>query len=153
MKQNMLVFGLTLASLFLVSSNGLISADSKSSQGAAKQAAPSNVTYDIDGKRLRANEKHVAERTLQNGRIIAYRNNKREIAALIKALKQDGITDEKVLNPKSWAGNKCLISNNACLTAANCTLLNKVCKWVAQRTERAASANPAYATLRYCECP
>jgi len=165
MRRNILLAGLTLASLLValpgISSDGRIKTSSQNDQADAAQTESSKQgneekkpVYDMDGKRLRADEKHVAELTLKNGRIIAYGNNKREIGALIKALKEDGVTDEKVLNPESWVGNKCLIWSGVCHTAANCTSLNKVCKWVGWRTERAASANRAYTLLlSYCECP
>ena len=60
------------------------------------------LVFDIDGKRFRADEPYLAERTLQNGRTIGYRKNKREIEALVKALKSDGVTDEKLLDPTTW---------------------------------------------------
>jgi hypothetical protein len=111
MKQNILVIGLTLVSLVSlsgVSSDGRIRADSKSAQNDAKKTEPSmqgdeKKVYDIYGERLRANEKYIAQQTLTDGRIIAYRKNKREIAALVKALKEAGVTDKKLLDPKAWS--------------------------------------------------
>src|SRR6478672_199525 len=51
------------------------------------------ILVDIDGKRLREGEEYLADRTLSNGQTIAYRKNKREVEALVKALEEDGITD------------------------------------------------------------
>lgn len=100
--------------------------------------------YDINGKRLRAHEKYIAERTLEDGRILGYRQNKREITALVKALKEDGVTDERILNPKFWMTLKCLMYDYSCHTLIGC---NGTCK------EVTAPADRANVKLLYCYCP
>lgn len=62
---------------------------------------------DIDGKRISDGEKYVAQRTLKNGKVIAYRQNKREAGALVKALKEDGVTDKKLLDTNYWLQLSC----------------------------------------------
>ena len=106
MKHFILVLGLTLASLLValssISSDGRIRVNNNGNQNDDRKTEPPKRVYDIYGKRIRPNEKYIAELTLKNGRIIAYRRNKREIAALVKALKADGVTDEKLLDPQAW---------------------------------------------------
>jgi hypothetical protein len=70
----------------------------KQVQNEAKLSAP----VDMDGKPISSRDTCVASRTLSDGRVVAYRKNKREIKALVKALKEDGQTDEKLLNPQIW---------------------------------------------------
>lgn len=65
------------------------------------------VPVDIDGKRLPEGEKYVAQRTLKDGKIIAYRQNKREVEALVKGLKEDGVTDKKLLAADHWLAFTC----------------------------------------------
>jgi hypothetical protein len=111
MKQRILLVTSTLAlllvALYGISGDAPIRADNKGNQNDAKKTEPPKVVYDIAGKRLRADEKYIAERTFTNGRIIAYRKNKREVAALVKALKEDGVTDKKLLDPQTWLMNIC----------------------------------------------
>lgn len=109
-----LMLGCLLLALSVINSSGGIRANTQSDQNDNRKAEPSEqakreekTAFDIDGKRLRADEKYVAERELANGRIIAYRKNRREVAALVKALKEDGVTDEKLLDPKTWMMNRC----------------------------------------------
>ncbi len=142
MKRSIFALGLVLA-LSLI---GLFSirTHSQSNQNNVKKTEPSKRVYDIYGKRVRANEKYVADRTLKNGRIVAYRQNKREIAALVKALKEDGMTDEQVLNPKFWTTLKCLKYNYSCLTLSGC---GSICK------EESKILDRQNVTLLYCYCP
>ena len=155
MKRNIVVLGLTLTSLLIVlsgiSSDGRIKTGDKSNQNNAKQTETSTQgdeekmpLYDIYGKRLRANEKYVAALALPNGRTIAYRKNNREIAALVKALKGDGVTDEKLLDPKSWSTGYCWKVNGSCLTGG-CTTVCKAQKYIIERTP---GSRPS--TLFYC---
>lgn len=97
----------------------------------------------MNGKRLRAGETYVAQRTLANGRIIAYRKNKREIAALVKALKADGITDKELLDPKAWLATLCYLTKpKGCGSGTGC-VTNYSCKYspVDDSTKRQAGAN------------
>ena len=128
--------GLTLASLILalsgISSDGRIATEKKSDQNNASKTESSkqvdgkeHPVYDIDGKRLRADEEYLAAITLDSGRIVAYRKNKREIAALVKALKESGVTDKKRLDPNAWMMNICgatVVSgcNGGCGIAHHC---------------------------------
>lgn len=140
MKRNLFLLGLTL---LLVGLSG-IAARGQSNQNDAEQNKTSKSVYDIYGKRLRVTEKRIAERTLKNGRIIAYRQNRREIAALVKALKEDGMTEgEPVLSPKFWMMIKCLKVNNSCLTGG----CSQTCKQVSKILDRQNT------TLLYCYCP
>lgn len=112
MKRTLLSLTLTLGALLLalsvINSSGSTRANIQSNQNDNQQAKQEEkAAFDLDGKRLRADEKYVAERELANGRIIAYRKNRREVAALVKALKEDGVTDAKLLDPKSWMMNLC----------------------------------------------
>ncbi len=65
------------------------------------------VPVDINGKRLPEGEKYIAHRTLKNGKVIAYRQNKREVEALVKGLKEDGVTEKKLLDPGHWMTFTC----------------------------------------------
>lgn len=65
------------------------------------------VPVDINGKRLLAGEKYIAQRTLKNGKVIAYRQNKREVEALVKSLKEDGVTEKKLLDTGHWLAFHC----------------------------------------------
>ena len=110
MKQITLVLGLTLVLLLLGLSgiSGATGDDRQSNQNDARTAKRSAVAYDIYGKRLRRGEEYIASRKLNNGRIIAYRKNKREVAALVRLLKEAGITDKKLLDPQTWLMSNCL---------------------------------------------
>jgi len=142
MKRNTFVLGLMLASLL----TGLSSHKTygQSNQNDTGQTKTSKRVYDIDGKRIRADEKYVAERMLKNGRIIGYRQNKREVTVLVKALKEDGITDERLLDPKFWMMLQCIKYDYSCYTLSNC---NGTCKAVTGPAER------ANVRLFYCYCP
>ncbi|HEX8709442.1 MAG TPA: hypothetical protein VF723_14450 [Pyrinomonadaceae bacterium] len=112
MKRGILFSALTFGALLLALpdiSGGRPNVNGQSTQSIPLQAESSRQlkeeekpVFDIKGKRIRADERHIAQRTLQNGRIIAYRKNKREIAALVKALREDGVTDKELLDPNTW---------------------------------------------------
>jgi hypothetical protein len=122
-------------------------AGSRSNQNDAKKAEPSKRVYDMYGKRLRADERYIAERTLKNGRIIAYRKNKREIASLVKALKEDGFTDEKLLDPQTWLMNMCE------KTANDHPPCQGGCGWAHTCTgTRDAVDRLSHFEVRYCYC-
>ena len=65
------------------------------------------IPVDIDGKRVPEGEKYIAHRTLKDGKIIAYRQNKREVEALVKGLKEDGVTEKKLLDTGHWLAFTC----------------------------------------------
>ena len=67
------------------------------------------IPVDIDGKRMPEGEKYVSQRTLKDGKVIAYRQNKREVAALVKGLKEDGVTDKKLLDTNYWLTGLCVL--------------------------------------------
>jgi hypothetical protein len=156
MKRNIVVLGLTLTLLLIglsgISSDGRIRTGDKSKQNNAKQTESSTQgneekmpLYDIYGKRLRANEKYIAAMAPPNGRTIAYRKNNREIAALVKALKRDGVTDEKLLDSRSWSTAYCWKINDSCFNAG-CTVC-KAQKYIIERTP-----GSRINTLFYCGC-
>jgi hypothetical protein len=117
----------------------------------AKKTGP-KVVYDIAGKRLNADEKYIAERTLKGGHIIAYRKNKEEIAALVKALKEDGVTDKKLLDPQAW---NMIIGYQSSSSGCNggCGFAHS-CKTSPGPTERGKPSNPNLhvSILQYCTC-
>lgn len=146
MKTKMFVLGLMLA-LSLVGLSGLRTYG-QSNQNDTKQTKTSKRVYDIDGKRLRPDEKYIAERTLKDGRIIAYRKNKREIAALVKALKEEGFTDKKLLDPQTWLGIICWQSvSSGCQGGCD---IGFTCKGTMDAVDR-LSAQPHW-QVRYCYC-
>ena len=68
-----------------------------------RDARPTPASYvDTNGKRVHLDERYLAQRTLSSGKTIIYRQNKRDIDALVKALRQDGVTDKRLLDPKAW---------------------------------------------------
>lgn len=71
------------------------------------QPLPTTIPVDIDGKRLTEGERYVSQRTLKDGKVIAYRQNKREVEALIKALQEDGVTEKKMLDTNYWLQLSC----------------------------------------------
>jgi hypothetical protein len=162
MKRSMLVVVLTLGSLLTTppgfNSGGGIRADSQSNQNNRQEAESSRQVkeeqkpvFDMNGKRLRADERYVAERTLRNGRIIAYRRNEREIAALVKALKKDGVTDKELLNPKTWMMIICdKSSSSGC--QGGCTP-TRSCQLGIYHTERTTKGRlPQAVSYGSCSC-
>jgi hypothetical protein len=153
MKRNVLILSAMLALLLVALSgmgSGRIRAGHRGDQNNATQSEPSKqtneekkVAYDIYGKRLRVDEKYIADRTLPNGRIIAYRKNKREIASLVRALKEDGVTNEKLLDTKTWSTISCFKNVNNFCANVSCTF---ICRLERHRTARANEI------LGYCEC-
>ncbi|HEV2806572.1 MAG TPA: hypothetical protein VGW57_16725 [Chthoniobacterales bacterium] len=116
-KRSILASGLVLGSLLLVlsgtDSDGGAETETThhkdvvKTQPANQSEGRNQAVYDIDGKRLRSGEKYAAAISFENGRVVAYRKNRREIAALVTALKQGGITDKKRLDPNAWLMNIC----------------------------------------------
>lgn len=141
MKLNSLVLCLTLTLLAVVTgtSGNVRITNNQNSARPAESAQQENkektIAYDIYGKQLRDDEKYIASRTLPNGRIIAYRKNQREIAALVKDLKEDGVTDEKLLDPKSWMTIVCWKSTGLGKCSGGCSLL-QYCKGSGSSIER-----------------
>lgn len=133
MKRSILVLALTLGSLSLALPDtykgGGSKADVQNNQNSSRQAESSTQgqeeeapVFDMNGKRMRVGETYIAQRTLQDGRVIAYRKNKREIAALVKALKEDGFTDKELLDQKKWMATICHLSKpKACVGGCSIT--------------------------------
>lgn len=135
--------------------------DSQDKSDADKQASTEQsqavdkpaILVDIDGKRLREGERYLAHRTLSNGQTIAYRNNKREVEALVKALEEDGITDRNLLDPEAWLSAPCQVSTppqcaGYCGTATACRLIKK-----GQEPQRLQQQKKIKLIgLRYCGC-
>lgn len=109
--------------------------NTKPAESSRQENKEKEIAYDIYDKQLRDDEKYIASRTLPNGRVIAYRKNKREIAALVKALKEDGVTDEKLLDPKSWMMIVCWKSTGLGRCSGGCSLLQH-CKGSGSSIER-----------------
>lgn len=160
MKRSLLALALALGSLLLTPpalDAGRTRADGQGRQGEARQAESTGQArqaqkpvYDINGKRLRAGEQYVAQRTLPSGRVIAYRKNKREVAALVKALKADGVTDEKLLNPDTWLMTLCSqVPDGQCINGG-CD--NSYCARTRadQSTQKVKSTQISF--LYYCAC-
>ena len=152
MKQMIAVLGLTMASLLggLSGISNVSRVDSKSNQNDAKIAEPPKRVYDIYGKRLRADEEYIAERTLKNGRIIAYRKDKREIASLIKTLKEDGFTDERLLDPQTWLMNMCEKTANDHPPCQGGCGIGHTCRGTIAAVDRRSTQ--AHFEIRYCYC-
>jgi hypothetical protein len=152
MKQKILVASFTLATLLValsgIGGDGLTRGNNKSNQDDAKKTELPKVVYDIAGKRLRADEKYIAERTITDGRIIAYRKNKREIAALVKALKEDGVTDRTLLDPQAWNMIICYQSSESGC-AGGCGFYHS-CQNIHGHSERPNAGGMSM--LRYCGC-
>ena len=149
MKQNTFVSGLVLASL-LIALSGISRTNADNNQNDAKKSEPAKRVYDIYGKRLKTDDKYIAERTLANGRTIAYRKNKREVAALVKALKEDGVTDEKLLDANAWMTIICWRSAlSGCM--GGCGIAH-ICKPTPGHIERTTADRLQPAILRYCVC-
>lgn len=161
MKRSILVLVLTLGLLSLAlldtSGGGYIKADSQNNQSDKSKAESSRQEaekpiFDIDGKRFRADEQFVAQRKLRNGSVIAYRKNRREVAALVKALKEDGVTDKELLNPNTWLmvlchqipDGKCI--NGGCGTGKYC----RAYSWDIPSPDRSVSTLADAAA--YCRC-
>ncbi len=142
MKKTILILSLTLASLLLALS-GIGKTESSKQVDGRRQPV-----YDIDGKRLRADEKYLAGITLESGRVIAYRKNRREIAALVKALKEDGVTDKKLLDPRAWMMNTC---EQTAVSECNggCGIAHH-CKGFRETINRLSDAHTL--TWSYCFC-
>lgn len=110
------------------------------------------ILVDIDGKRLREGEEYLADRTLSNGQTIAYRKSKREVEALVKALKEDGITDRSLLDPEAWLSAPCQMSTppqctGNCGTATACRLIKK-----GEEPQRLQQPTKIKLIVRYCGC-
>lgn len=126
--------------------------DEQKTQEEIREAAPKSTSYvDIDGKRIKQDETFVAQRTLSDGRTILYRKNKREIQALVKALKEDGVTDERLLDSQTWGGITCALSpGEKCKN--NCGIYR--CTLFPVTILGPSPANKeARGLLRYCSCP
>ena len=89
---------------------GSMSSTALMQRQAPAKPSPTPVTpVDINGKIIPAGEKYIAERTLKDGKVIGYRQNQREVEALVKGLKEDGVTDKKLLDPQHWLATGCII--------------------------------------------
>jgi hypothetical protein len=109
--------------------------------------------YDIAGKRVGPAEKYLVEWPQKDGRVIIYRNNKRDIDALIKALKASGVTDPNFLNAATWTNIACSVSGGSCVSDPSCK--TPCVKYFVQapgrptpRTERHAPNVPFYCTCK-----
>lgn len=75
---------------------------------------------DMDGKELRRGEHYLAELTAKDGKITAYRKNQREVAALVKTLKEGGVSDQRLVAPQTWMTASCdLVGPRSC-SKVNC---------------------------------
>ncbi len=109
------------------------------------------VPVDINGKRLPEGEKYIAQRTLKNGKVIAYRQNKREVEALVKALKEGGMTEKKLLDPAYWLAAHCYFTG---LKKCGGGCLNQECKFndFGGPTQTGRVVTPPN-VFGYCACP
>ena len=111
MKRNLALIAVTIGSLLLG-----FSVVGKDKPAREEKAA----RYDIAGKRVGPAEKYLLEWPQKDGRIVIYRNNKQDIAALIKALKASGVTDPKFLNAATWTNIACQVSGGSCVSDPSC---------------------------------
>lgn len=115
MKRTLMTLTIVLGALLLTATSFHPEQWAKaSSQSKQEQTKPQplplplpTVPIDIDGKRVPEGEKYIAQRTLKNGKVIAYRQNKREVEALVKGLKEDGVTEKKLLDTGHWMAFTC----------------------------------------------
>ena len=77
--------------------------------------------YNADGKAAAPDATYLLEWPDKNGRIVVYRKTKRDIDALIKALKEAGVTDPNLLSAKSWTNVACSVSGGSCVKDPSCT--------------------------------
>jgi len=121
---------------------------------------------DIDGKPIGDAEAYAARRTMSDGRVIAYRKNKREIKALVNALKEDGKTDQKLLadrkllDPQTWLQGPCSGSgiNISCFGPCISPPAGTKCSVIVQNADprRTSNPNPAWVSWwirwEWCAC-
>lgn len=111
MKRNLPIIAVTIVSFLLVFS--VVGKDKPVSE-------EKNARYDLAGKRVGSKEKYLVEWPQKDGRIVIYRNNTQDIAALIKALKTSGVTDQKLLNAATWSNIACAVSGGSCVSDPSC---------------------------------
>ena len=93
-----------------MSSTALMQRQAGDKQAPIKPTPTPVAPVDINGKAIAEGEKYVAQRVTKDGKVIAYRQNQREIEALVKGLKEDGVTDKKLLDTKYWLVAGCQLS-------------------------------------------
>ncbi|MBK9705541.1 MAG: hypothetical protein IPO77_00635 [Acidobacteria bacterium] len=68
----------------------------------------SKTVRDMDGKALRPDEHYIAELTAKDGKVTAYRKNRKEVASLVKDLKDGGVTDRRLITRKLGCYANCV---------------------------------------------
>ena len=151
-----------LAILFLVVL--VLSVATSQTNERQSQAEPNpSASVDIDGKPIGARETVVARRTMSDGSVIAYRKNKREVMALVKALKEDGQTnktlldgqtDKKLLDPQTWLNNTCSLpfSGNHCSGHCGAKQCTYTCRGCEPTVANSGSGERPVYTVRYGYC-
>lgn len=150
-------FNLLLITFAIITVVGSMSGTALMQRQAGDKQAPIKPTptpvvpVDINGKAIAEGEKYVAQRATKDGKVIAYRQNQREVEALVKGLKEDGVTDKKLLDTKYWLAAVCkFIGPKKC--EGHCG--GNYCKFYsfggAQNHERVA-INPS--PHGFCACP
>lgn len=87
----------------------------KPNASAAPNDREAPTVRDMDGKELRRGEHYLAELTARDGKITAYRKNQREVAALVKTLREGGVSDQRLVAPQTWMTASCdLVGRRTC---------------------------------------
>ncbi|HMV82825.1 MAG TPA: hypothetical protein PKC13_27495 [Blastocatellia bacterium] len=109
---------------------------------------------DLTGKELRRGEHYLAELTDKDGKIIAYRKNQREVAALVKTLKEGGVSDQRLLTPQTWLATSCDLTGPKTCANVHCGQ-NAYCH-LQQAGHEIYKIPPGiketWATFGYCTC-
>jgi hypothetical protein len=104
-----------------------------------------------DGKPAKAKDIVVAQRQLSDGRIVTYQQNEKDVAELVKGLKEDGVTDAKLLDPKMWLMWSCqAYGYKKC--SGKCG--SQQCAWTQFNVETARLSKPGASIYHggYCAC-
>jgi hypothetical protein len=125
-------FNLLFITVAVITLLGSMSGVALMQRQAPAKPSPTPVTpVDINGKIIPAGEKYVAQRVTKDGKVIAYRQNQREIEALVKGLKEDGVTDKKLLDTKYWLAAACQLSGpKKCYGVCPASPLSLTCKFI-----------------------
>lgn len=132
------------------------------------QPSPTPVTpVDINGRTIAPGEKFIAQRVTKDGKVIMYRQNKTEVEALIKGLKEDGVADsqrldakyQKLLDANYWLGNlSCKLSgpqkcDGKCGGYACQFYPHRVSQTNGQFTKVATTTAVSVGAFGFCDCP
>lgn len=109
---------------------------------------------DMDGKELRRGENYIAELTDKDGKITAYRKNQREVGALVKTLKDGGVSDQRLLASQSWLTASCDLTGPKTCANVKCSPTS-VCQFqqIGYETNKLPpGTKPTWALFGYCNC-